>query len=239
MADKQRYDRYIKFANDTVEDWASYYEIKDTTWHNGRLNPYFEKYYQMHLKNDQKSTFLIPLCGKCVDMIWLAKLGNRVIGIEFVQQACVEFFKENNLQYKVDVEEIGDVYRSQETKLDITIYNCNFYSITPEILGCKCDRFWDCASIFAIPPKEHIQYIKQLTSLLTTEAQGLLFSVEYNIDERLKPESPFSVPESRIRECFSSFASVELLESASMPPSMYKHLGLTFMIGKYFLLKLK
>ena len=35
---------------------------------------------------------LVPLCGKAVDMVWLAKKGHEVIGVELSERAIDEFF---------------------------------------------------------------------------------------------------------------------------------------------------
>ncbi len=47
------------------------------------------------LKKD--STIFVPLCGKSIDLIYLAKLGCRVIGIELSEIAVNAFFMENSI----------------------------------------------------------------------------------------------------------------------------------------------
>ena len=44
-------------------------------------------------------TVLVPLCGKTKDMLHLHSLGHNVIGCEWIEQACVEFFSENNIEF--------------------------------------------------------------------------------------------------------------------------------------------
>lgn len=41
---------------------------------------------------------LVPLCGKSLDMIWLAAQGNPVLGVELSQLAVEQFFDENELK---------------------------------------------------------------------------------------------------------------------------------------------
>ena len=35
-------------------------------------------------------------------MAWLASIGHKIVGVEFVQIACEQFFAENNLKYTVE-----------------------------------------------------------------------------------------------------------------------------------------
>src|SRR5699024_2930193 len=44
---------------------------------------------------------LVPLCGKSVDMLWLASRGYRVVGVELSEQAVRAFFAEHGLQPQV------------------------------------------------------------------------------------------------------------------------------------------
>ena len=45
----------------------------------------------------------VPLCGKSVDMLWFAKQGLDVIGIELSEIAVTQFFAENDLQATVSL----------------------------------------------------------------------------------------------------------------------------------------
>jgi thiopurine S-methyltransferase len=45
--------------------------------------------------------FLIPLCGKSLDIVWLSSLGHDVVGIEFSNVGIEQFFSENNIPHTV------------------------------------------------------------------------------------------------------------------------------------------
>ncbi|CAB4033218.1 thiopurine S-methyltransferase-like, partial [Paramuricea clavata] len=49
----------------------------------------------------QNRRVLVPFCGKTLDLLWLVKQGHTVIGIEAVQKAIEDFFKENNISYEI------------------------------------------------------------------------------------------------------------------------------------------
>ena len=69
------------------------YEFWNRKWQRGQLgfhlnevNPILKKYGQLLLDHSQK-TVLAPLSGKSLDLLWLGEKYQKVIGLEFVQQA--------------------------------------------------------------------------------------------------------------------------------------------------------
>ena len=44
-------------------------------------------------------TILVPLCGKSKDLIHLYQLGHTVVGCEWVEAGCVQFFTDNSIPY--------------------------------------------------------------------------------------------------------------------------------------------
>ena len=40
----------------------------------------------------------MPLCGKSLDMVWLAAQGHEVLGVELAPLAVEQFFAENELR---------------------------------------------------------------------------------------------------------------------------------------------
>lgn len=54
--------------------------------------------------------------------MWLADQGCQVIGVEFAEKACEDFFKENNLEFDVS----NSVYMAKDKA--IKIYCGDFYT---------------------------------------------------------------------------------------------------------------
>ncbi len=59
-------------------DWLQRWENAKTEFHQPEVNEYLIK----HWDRLAGSTVFIPLCGKTLDILWLANKGLRVIGIE-------------------------------------------------------------------------------------------------------------------------------------------------------------
>ena len=105
-------------------------------------------------------TVLVPLCGKSKDLVHLHSLGHSVVGVEWIEQACLEFFSENKIEYSVAVLEgvEGSVYTSADGRL--RIYQCDFLHLTESLLGGKVDAVWDIQSLVSINPRDRKQYVR-------------------------------------------------------------------------------
>ncbi|MCZ7593781.1 MAG: hypothetical protein M5U16_01845 [Hyphomicrobium sp.] len=72
-------------------------------WRNQEIGfhqPDFHALLQEHwprLALPQGSPVFVPLCGKSLDMVWLAQQGHRVIGAELSELAVDSFFSERGL----------------------------------------------------------------------------------------------------------------------------------------------
>jgi hypothetical protein len=56
--------------------------------------------YLTQLNLPHNARIFVPLSGKSVDMLWLAKQGYQVIGVELSQEACQLFFSEYDIPYQ-------------------------------------------------------------------------------------------------------------------------------------------
>ena len=52
--------------------WLERWELEQTGFHQNETNPYLQQYWQ---QMDNASQVFVPLCGKSLDMLWLAKQG--------------------------------------------------------------------------------------------------------------------------------------------------------------------
>ena len=57
-------------------------------------------------------SFLVPLCGKSIDLVYLYEQGFQVIGCECSELACEQFFSENKIPFvKTKVSEQFDCFQ--------------------------------------------------------------------------------------------------------------------------------
>ena len=175
---------------------------------------------------------LVPLCGKSLDMLWLAQSGYRVIGIEISDIACRDFYVENQLPYErinraPFVKYIGD---------DIELWCGDWFDLQPDDLS-DVRLVYDRAALIALPEPMRTDYAAHLAALLQPGSQVFLISMDY--DENKMKGPPFSVPEHTVRDLFENNFSVKII-TQSAGPDIVGHLaerGLDWLNEKVYLLQ--
>lgn len=147
-------------------------ENRTDDFHQTVVNPLLTRYWHRQ-KLKKRSRILVPLCGKSLDMLWLAGQGHSVIGIELSPIAVAAFFSENNLRVKKSRN--GNFTRWQSGA--IVIWCGDFFSLDKQRLG-RIDSVFDRAALTALPESVRVQYVTQLRSLIEVETGVFLLSVE-------------------------------------------------------------
>lgn len=153
---------------------------------------------------------LVPLCGKSVDMGWLAARGHPVTGVELVEDAARAFFAEAGLTPARSVE--GDFVRYRAEGIDIL--SGDFFATSTELLGGPFAAAWDRAALIALPPEMRGRYVQLLKTLLKPSATVLLVTLE--TDDTAGP--PFSVPDEEVRKLYAGDAVHELATVDAFEP---------------------
>lgn len=134
---------------------------------------------------------LVPLCGKSLDMVWLAERGHRVRGIELSRKAIAEFFAEAG---RVPTQRMHGELTGWASG-PIELFEGDFFAFEPE---SPLPLFYDRAALVALPEPMRRTYLTKLRSVLTGTACGLLVSFE---SDTPRPDGPpFDVAESELRQ---------------------------------------
>lgn len=141
------------------------------------------------------SRVFVPLCGKSLDMVWLASRGYRVLGCELSPLAVSQFFEEQGLAPRVDEEPDGVHYVAGP----IEIVQGNVFQLHAKAIG-SCRAVYDRAALIALPPKMRERYVTEVWAKLPQSALALLITLEYPKHEKQGP--PFSVSEIEVRRLF-------------------------------------
>ncbi|MCK4865741.1 MAG: thiopurine S-methyltransferase [Gammaproteobacteria bacterium] len=184
--------------------WHNRWENNLTGFHLDEVNPYLKENWPV-LNLAGGSRVFVPLCGKSLDLIWLAEQGHQVVGIELSPLAVEAFFSENNLI--VERSQVGGLDYWQSEK--ISLFCGDFFDLNAEILG-PVDAVYDRASLIALPPAMRQDYADKMTEL-TQSAPKLLVTLEYEQDKMDGP--PFSVSESEIQTLYQANYQVKQLSA--------------------------
>lgn len=207
-------------------DWNSRWESDQIPFHQATVTDYLERYASQVWASDPIERVYVPLCGKSLDMVFLAELANHVVGVEFVEQAVVDFFSERGLEPSIDVEPVTRYHAGP-----YTLFATDFFAITNAHLGAV-DAVFDRAALVALDPETRVRYAQHLGTLLEPGATMLLITFDY--DQSVMGGPPFSVPEVEVHDLFDDGFAIEHLETRNVLNDQFRTQGLTAMTESVF-----
>lgn len=183
--------------------WHERWEAGRIGFHSSEIHDNLVSHEELFL-GDGPHRVLVPLCGKTLDMRWLAERGHQVVGVELVPQAVEEFFEDNKLSPTIEEHEFHVAYHHGDTR----ILCGDIFKLRQEDLGA-IDRVWDRAALVALPPELRGPYVKQLCALVRPGTKFLQNAFQYDQSKMEGP--PFSVSDEEVREHYAD-CTIDLLE---------------------------
>lgn len=198
-------------VEDRVQYWQARWATGQSQWHNDEPNKYLTKYIDVMTQGVDKVRFFLPLCGKSGDLMHLYKAGHTVTGVEGVPFVVEQFFRENKLDFsKTSMPEIqGWKFQTKDSKL--TIYACDFFSLTSDLVG-QVDAVFDRGALGAIAVQDRAAYVKLMQQLIGQGFQYVLNAYEY--DDSMFQGPPRNLPRDEVFNLFADFAEVDILEES-------------------------
>ena len=213
-----------------LDFWHERWEKGEIGFHQQDFNSHMQSFID-RLELRPGAHILVPLCGKSLDMIWLAERGYLVTGIEISELAVQAFFTENSLDYEVFREGDAEVYRSGG--LDILcqdIFKLQIDALSP------IDAVYDRASLIALPPDMRPTYAEHLSGLIGKGVRSLLVTLDYPQHEMHGP--PFSVTAGEVNALFKNYRIEQLhSEDCLANEPRFRKKGLTRLDEHVFILQ--
>lgn len=203
--------------------WLERWELGQTAFDQQQPHRWLgDQWPSLELATD--ATVFVPLCGRSVDMVWLAEQGHRVIGVELARSAVEDFFAGVGLEPSIETVGTLDVYRAGPFELWVG----DLFELTAEMLA-PVRAVYDRASLVALPPEMRGRYVEHLTSVLPTQAVWYLVSFSYDQNEMGGP--PFSVSLDEIAQRFSPAWTIDTVLDIDVTEraAAMRERGLTFM----------
>lgn len=188
--------------------WHERWENNLIGFHLDEVNPYLRAHWSK-LAIEPGARVLVPLCGKSLDLIWLAEQGYQVVGIEISPIAVKDFFAENHLKPTLIEDARCDIWQSP----GITLLCGDLFELTKDEIG-HIDAVYDRASLIALPPAMRQRYVASLEQLVSSSAPHLLITLDY--DSKQMDGPPFAVSEAEVRNLYSTSHQVNMLESVDV-----------------------
>ena len=115
--------------------WQERWARNQLGFHLPEVNPYLERHWPS-LALAEGAKVLVPLCGKSLDLMWLATQGHRVLGVELSEQAVEAFFSEQSLTPRITQRGVFTVYQADL----IEVWCGDFFALDAEVLA-------DCTAV--------------------------------------------------------------------------------------------
>lgn len=183
--------------------WRARWNRNEIGFHLPQVNPWLRR----HWRAEPGARVLVPLCGKSLDLAWLAGQRQEVLGIELVDSAIQAFFAERGLAPEVDGQ--GPFRRYRHGALEL--WSGDFFALRAEDVA-DCRLFYDRAALIALPEAMRERYVAHLSAILPARCKGLLICVDY--DQSLREGPPFAVSADEVRQRWEAAGwTVERLEA--------------------------
>lgn len=202
--------------------WQERWARNEIGFHLREVNPYLQRHWP-DLGLVAGAQVLVPLCGKSLDMAWLAGQGYRVLGVELAESAVIAFFAEQELTPEVDQYGAFRRYRAGAVEL-----LCGDFFALQAADVADCAGLYDRAALIALPEGMRERYAAHLAAILPSGCAGLLVTLDYPQAEMSGP--PFAVGEALVAQLLTQQQwACELLEQADVLGQNWRFLqrGLT------------
>ena len=193
-----------------AEYWKQRWREGRIGWHQAAVMPLLEQHWPA-LDVAPGSRVLVPLCGKSLDMPWLAQQGMRVLGVELSPLAVDAFLAENGLHAITRDASDGTHHEVMNPPAGgaIEIINGDVFGVDPATLA-GCDALYDRAALIAFPAAMRERLVREVYAKLPASARGLLITLDYPPGEMEGP--PFGVDDAEVHRLFEPHWTVEQLE---------------------------
>ena len=226
----------------TQSYWSEMWDSNRLGFHNSDVHNALVKYRAPFL-GDAPGRVLVPLCGKTVDLAWLAAQPGvtGVTGVEFVKKAVDDYAKEHpQALLRKAPSPAGRLFKHVLSNGVLTLLCGDIFSLpkTPAY-----ERVWDRAALVALDPAQRQAYVATICQALSPKGKILLQTLTRAAGpaESRAAGPPFSVSEADVAALYGAAFEVRKLEEVDALKSSPKFAaeGLTKVTASTYLLTKK
>lgn len=198
--------------------WHERWDSGQIAFHQNEVNAQLQRLWPT-IGVPRGARVFVPLCGKSLDMVWLAEQGHQVVGVELSSRALRDFCAENGLAADIAADGTFEHFSAAPYEL---LAGDVFDLGSERLAGIR--GYYDRAALIALPPDMRARYVEHLGAVLPSGTRGLVISMEYVEGDKSGP--PHHVPGDEVRERYGAAGfEVELLETGEAveaPPPFQK-----------------
>jgi thiopurine S-methyltransferase len=231
-----------------LDVWNQKWRTGNTKWHNEHVHPTIVTYYDFLFPSkegikEQTKYVLIPLCGKTVDMAYIANHPNNnhnnyvVVGIDVAKDAIQQFIQEHE---ELNIQVHPPSSFDQPPQLSQSLYTFDQYIGNNIQLLCgdyfqfhdinivqkyklehQCDVIWDRGSLVAIHPSLRSQYIQILSHFISYNHGKYILSAYVRDTNQPDQVPPYHLTPHEIYELFGTLPWVKSITILDNKPFSY------------------
>ncbi|MBT3197273.1 MAG: thiopurine S-methyltransferase [Gammaproteobacteria bacterium] len=210
------------------DHWHQRWQEGRIGFHQAQPNRWLQQFYP-DLLLKQGEPLLLPLCGKTVDLTWLAEQGHPVVGVELSAIAIADFFHEQQLSAKRSQQ---PPFIRWESNL-ITLLEGDFFHLTRDDLP-PTPVVFDRAALVALPAEMRQRYVTHLTTLLPAGSRILLVTTDYPQEQKIPP--PFALSDEEVHTLYGDHFDIQRLhtETLTMGQDPLSKRGVTSLVERIY-----
>lgn len=185
------------------EFWIERWRRGEIGFHQADVHDFLAAHWQ-RLNPVKCSAVLVPLCGKSRDMVFLADVGWRVIGVELAEEAVDGFFAEREMV--PDVRSVGNFVVKSAGPYELW---CGDFLALPPEAAHDVTAIYDRAALVALPAHLREGYAAKVAEL-GGAAPMMIISLAFPEGDQAGP--PFSIPLAEIAHLYGRNYRITLLE---------------------------
>ncbi len=177
MSKKQDEQRRIQAGKDN-HLWLQCWRDHREDFHQRSTNSLLTRFWP-RLNLRAGSRVFVPLCGKSLDMLWLARQGHHVIGVELSPLAVRDFFAENHLSFHKRRSGKFILWQCDATATQgaISIFCGDYFALRAADIG-SIDSIYDRAALTALPANIRQLYITHQGKIVFSHSIVFLLTIE-------------------------------------------------------------
>ena len=193
--------------------WAQSWAEGRTGFHRPEASPELLRFLSAVLPRPGR--VLVPLCGKSLDLAYLAAQGHTVVGVELIPAAIEAWIAESGLPVTR-----GEAWGHPAVFAPgITVLQADIFAVEPETVGAF-DLIWDRAALIALPPEARPAYCALIRRLRAPGGQILQQTMVYDPSRFSGP--PWTVPDEELFAAYGELGLRLLLEEDGLVEARWR-----------------
>lgn len=184
--------------------WQERWQLNQIGFHEPSVHPLLERHWRA-VAGTASGAVLVPLCGKSVDMQWLAQRGHSVVGSELSEIAVRDFLAGRT----ASITSQGSLKCFADGAF--RLWCGDFFALSDQHEP-PLPLAYDRAALIALPEPMRMRYAAHLLSRLAPGARLLLITLQHSAADLKGP--PFCVTHRELERLFGKTCEIEHLEQA-------------------------